>query len=139
MGNPHLVAPAGRPLAELDLTGVPESDPAVFPGGVNLELVEVLPGDPPGGASLHVRMRVNERGVGETRSCGTGACAAGAAALRSAGREQGVVAVDVPGGRVTVTLTGTTCLLAGPAVIVAEGMLGPGWLAALRPGEGVPA
>ncbi|MDQ1655982.1 MAG: diaminopimelate epimerase [Cryptosporangiaceae bacterium] len=139
MGNPHLVAPSGRPVAELDLTGVPESDPAVFPAGVNLELVEVLPGDPPGGATLHVRMRVSERGVGETRSCGTGACAVGAAVLRAAGHERGVVAVDVPGGRVTVTLTGTTCLLAGPAVIVAEGTLEPGWLAAPRPGEGVPA
>jgi diaminopimelate epimerase len=75
-------------------------------------------------------MRVFERGVGETRSCGTGACAVGAAALRSAGRDTGTVAVDVPGGRVLVTLTGETSLLSGPAVVVAEGTLEPTWLAA---------
>jgi diaminopimelate epimerase len=84
-------------------------------------------------------MRVNERGVGETRSCGTGACAAGAAALRGAGLDTGVVAVDVPGGRVLVTLTRETCLLTGPAVLVAAGELAPSWTAALRAGTGVPA
>jgi diaminopimelate epimerase len=79
-------------------------------------------------------MRVHERGVGETRSCGTGACAVAADALRRAGRDRGTVAVDVPGGRVTVTLDEVTCLLTGPAVIVARGVLDPA-----RAGAAVPA
>jgi diaminopimelate epimerase len=111
-----------------------------FPDGVNVELINVLPGGAADvRADLHVVMRVHERGVGETRSCGTGACAAGAAALRTAGLATGTVAVDIPGGRVLVTLTGQTCLLAGPAVIVAEGRLTPAWTASLRAGTGVPA
>jgi diaminopimelate epimerase len=122
MGNPHLVCPVSVPLDTFDLTRTPGYDPAVFPDGVNVEFVVAAEGV--GGADLHVAMRVHERGVGETRSCGTGACAVAAAALRDRGLDRGTVAVDVPGGRVTVTLDGVTCLLTGPAVIVASGVLG---------------
>jgi diaminopimelate epimerase len=122
MGNPHLVCPVPVPLDTLDLTRAPGYDPAVFPDGVNVEFV--VPAEGVDGADLHVAMRVHERGVGETRSCGTGACAVAAAALRERGLDRGTVAVDVPGGRVTVTLDGVTCLLTGPAVIVASGVLG---------------
>ena len=52
------------------------STPALFPEGVNVELINVLDARRP-----HIRLRVFERGVGETRSCGTGACAAAYAAL----------------------------------------------------------
>ncbi len=139
MGNPHLVCTTASPLAGFDLTVAPGVDVATFPTGVNVELVNGVPGPPPDGADLHVTMRVHERGVGETRSCGTGASAVGAVALRAAGRETGTVAVDVPGGRVLVTVTGETSLLAGPAVIVAEGTLDPAWLAAASPGARVPS
>jgi diaminopimelate epimerase len=122
MGNPHLVCPVSVPLDTFDLTRTPGYDPAVFPDGVNVEFVVAAEGVD--GADLHVAMRVHERGVGETRSCGTGACAVAAAALRDRGLDRGTVAVDVPGGRVTVTLDGVTCLLTGPAVIVASGVLG---------------
>ena len=64
-------------------------------------------------------MRVVERGVGETLSCGSGACAVAAVALREAGLA-GEITVDVPGGRLTVTLTPARCVLAGSAVIVAS-------------------
>jgi diaminopimelate epimerase len=132
MGNPHLVCPVDLPLADLDLTRAPGFDAAVFPDGVNVEFV--VAAEPLPGADLHVAMRVHERGVGETRSCGTGACAVAAAALRREGRDRGIVAVDVPGGRVTVTLDGVTSLLTGPAVIVARGVLDAAWVDAARVG-----
>ncbi|MEH1014959.1 diaminopimelate epimerase [Micromonospora sp. CPCC 206060] len=129
-GNPHLVCAlsAGLELGGLDLTRAPGFDPAVFPSGVNVEFT--VPAEPVPGADLRVAMRVHERGSAETLSCGTGACAVAAVALRDAGRDTGVVAVDLPGGRLTVTLDGTTCWLAGPAVLVATGEVDP---ATLRP------
>jgi len=75
----------------------------------------------PVGVDAHVAMRVYERGSGETLSCGSGAIAVAAVALRAAGKETGVVAVDLPGGRLTVTLDGAGCVLTGPAVLVATG------------------
>ncbi len=65
-------------------------------------------------------MRVHERGVGETRSCGTGAVAVAVAAAWAAGVAAGEFAVDVPGGTLTVRLDGRA-YLSGPAVIVADG------------------
>jgi diaminopimelate epimerase len=122
-GNPHLVCPV--PAAELpglDLTAPPGIDPVVFPHGANVEFVAALP-DPAPGADRHVAMRVYERGVGETRSCGSGVCAVAAVVLAEAGETAGTVAVDVPGGRLTATVDGDSLILAGPAVIVATGTL----------------
>ncbi|HET8662431.1 MAG TPA: diaminopimelate epimerase [Micromonosporaceae bacterium] len=127
-GNPHLVCPVPAPaLSGLDLSTPPGVDPGFFPAGVNVELV--TPAAPLSGVDLHVRARVHERGSGETLSCGSGAVAVAAVALRDAGRPAGVVAVDLPGGRLTVTLDGATAWLSGPAVVVAWGetsLLGPG-------------
>ncbi|WP_089153790.1 diaminopimelate epimerase [Micromonospora sp. NBS 11-29] len=130
VGNPHLVCalPAALDLTGLDLTRAPEVDATVFPTGVNVEFT--TPGEPIDGVDGHVLMRVHERGSAETLSCGTGACAVAAVALRDAGREDGTVVVDVPGGRLTVTVTADSCWLAGPAVLVATGTLTP---SALRP------
>jgi diaminopimelate epimerase len=118
MGNPHAVAF----VSSLDDPGplriAPEHDPAVFPDGVNVEFV-VRRGE------RHVAMRVHERGSGETRSCGTGACAVMVAAAEADGatREADVTyRVDVPGGTLSVTWTvDDRVLLTGPAVIVAWG------------------
>lgn len=120
-GNPHLVCalPTGVPLESVDLSRAPAVDPAVFPAGVNVELV--TPGEPVPGADLHVHMRVYERGSAETLSCGSGAVAVAAVAVRDAGLDGGIVAVDVPGGRLTATLAEGRCELAGPAVLVAHG------------------
>ena len=143
LGNPHLACVVDRPVAEFDLTAAPAVDHELFPDGVNVEVVRIL-------GERHLEMRVHERGSGETMSCGTGAVAAAvaaaaateAAATEAAATEAaatgsngqlrlaGVWAVEVPGGTLTVTLTPTTSLLTGPAVIVAEGELNRSWLAA---------
>jgi diaminopimelate epimerase len=72
-------------------------------------------------------MRVHERGVGETRSCGTGTVAATVAALAYTGSATGTLRVRVPGGEVTVTVTDATSYLRGPSVLVARGELSGEW------------
>ncbi|MEU5692702.1 diaminopimelate epimerase [Actinosynnema sp. NPDC020468] len=126
VGNPHLACVTTTPVAGLDLSAQPGYDPAVFPHGVNVELVNVL-GD---GA---LRMRVHERGVGETRSCGTGTVAAVASWLHGEGRHTGKATVDVLGGQVTVVVEEQTSTLTGPAVLVARGELDQAWWDAIKP------
>jgi diaminopimelate epimerase len=111
-GNPHAVvmvddlADAGRLFDE------PAYDEALFPTGVNVEFVVRRGPD-------HIAMRVHERGSGETRSCGTGACAA---AVAAAGGVPGRWRVDVPGGALEVSRDESgRVFLTGPAVIVARG------------------
>ncbi|WP_434743320.1 diaminopimelate epimerase [Micromonospora sp. SH-82] len=125
VGNPHLVCalPAGLDLPGLDLTRAPGFDETVFPTGTNVEFTSSA--DPVAGTDAHVLMRVYERGSAETLSCGTGACAVGAVALRDIGLDTGTVAVDVPGGRLTIRITEDSCWLTGPAVLVATGTLVP--------------
>jgi diaminopimelate epimerase len=121
MGNPHLACLTDVDVDTLDLTGQPGFDEGLFPDGVNVELVNRVADD-------HIRLRVHERGVGETRSCGTGACAAAYAALAASGAPRGTVVVDVPGGRLRVQVDEATTVLTGPAVLVAAGELTPEWL-----------
>ena len=127
VGNPHLACLVDDALDKFDLATPPGLDPADFPAGGNVELVRLT-----GPAALS--MRVHERGSGETRSCGTGAVAAAAAAASATSSATKTVPgqwhVTVPGGELTVTLDAGTSWLTGPAVIVAEGELDPGWLAA---------
>ena len=114
-GNPHLVCAVPATLDTLDLHVEPGYDRALFRSGVNLEFVAPV-------GERHVRMRVHERGSGETLSCGSGALAVGAVALRDAGLTTGEVTVDLPGGRLTVTVTADgEWWLTGPAVLVATG------------------
>ncbi len=120
MGNPHAVAFVDALADAGPLTEEPDHDRSVYPEGVNVELVVRV-------GPHHVAMRVHERGSGETRSCGTGACAVMVASALADGNGPGsTYVVDVPGGRLEVTWTedGRT-LLTGPAVLVAEGY----WLA----------
>ena len=123
VGNPHLVSLLDDDVAELDLRDQPDFDHDVFPHGVNLEFVNRL-----GEGAL--RMRVHERGVGETRACGTGAVAAVAAAFHLAGTDTGASTVDIPGGRVSVTVSRGASTLSGPAEIVARGEIDEAWWAA---------
>jgi len=115
MGNPHAVLS----VPSVDALGVLAPDRL----DLNVEYVEQV-------GTRHLRMRVHERGVGETRSCGTGACAAVVAQVlaHGAGRDE-AFAVDVPGGRLVVTWRGDGhVLMEGPAVLVAEGELTEDWL-----------
>ncbi|MGH3776861.1 MAG: diaminopimelate epimerase [Pseudonocardiaceae bacterium] len=123
VGNPHLVCLTDVPVEHLDLTVPPGHDPGAFPHGVNVEFANVL-------CATQLRMRVHERGVGETRSCGTGSVAALAAALDAAGRDTGEADVQVPGGLVHVAIAEDGSTLTGPAVLVAAGRLAPDWWSA---------
>ena len=116
MGNPHAVAFVEDLADAGPLLDPPAHDPGEYPDGVNVEFV-VRRGE------RHVAMRVHERGSGETRSCGTGACAVVvAAALTDQAAPGTTYRVDVPGGRLDVTWTEQgRVVLTGPAVIVAEG------------------
>jgi diaminopimelate epimerase len=124
VGNPHLacVDPALTvdALAALDVAAPVSFDHTQFPDGVNVEIVTA----PADGA---VSMRVHERGVGETRSCGTGTVAAAVAALSHTGATTGTLTVRVPGGDVVVTVTEATSYLRGPSVLVARGELSEQW------------
>jgi diaminopimelate epimerase len=108
MGNPHLVLFVDDPYTARVTTHGPrlERDER-FPNRTNVEFVAV---DGP----TAIEMRVWERGVGETLSCGTGACAAAAVAHRR-GLIEPRVRVRVPGGALTVTV-GDTITLGGPVV-----------------------
>ncbi|TRW45043.1 diaminopimelate epimerase [Georgenia yuyongxinii] len=123
MPNPHTVValPDEGELAAAVLTGEPAYEP-VPPLGTNLELVVPLGEDEGDGEPVgRVRMRVLERGVGETRSCGTGTCAAALAVRAWAGPgAPDTWRVLVPGGEVTVRVLGETVTLTGPAALTAD-------------------
>ncbi|MGH3445923.1 MAG: diaminopimelate epimerase [Nocardioidaceae bacterium] len=119
MGNPHAVAFVERLEDAGDLSAPPRHEPSDFPDGVNVEFV-VRRGEQ---GEHHLAMRVHERGSGETRSCGTGACAAMvAAALADGAARDTAYRVDVPGGTLRVAWTADDRVwLTGPAVLVGEG------------------
>jgi diaminopimelate epimerase len=117
MGNPHAVAFLDDLAEAGELREAPGYDEATYPGGVNVEFV-VRRGD------HHVAMRVHERGSGETRSCGTGACAVMVAAAVADEAERGTsYTVDLPGGTLEIVWTeDDRILMTGPAVLTAEGV-----------------
>ncbi|MGA5352301.1 diaminopimelate epimerase [Streptomyces thermodiastaticus] len=129
MGNPHAVAFVEDLAHAGDLLTPPAYSPAsAYPDGVNVEFVVDR-------GPRHVAMRVHERGSGETRSCGTGACAVAVAAARRDGVDPAVTGtpvtytVDVPGGRLVITERPEGEIeMTGPAVIVAEGEFDRAWL-----------
>lgn len=129
--NPHVVVsvPDEAGLAALDLTSAPVVTPPL-PDGQNVEFVVRL-------GPRHLRMRVHERGSGETRSCGTGICAAAVAtALADGVGADGVPwRVDVPGGSCEVRWGEDDVELTGPAVLVAEIDVDDDWLRATLDGR----
>lgn len=125
MGNPHGVTV----VDDVDAAPVRTLGPRLerdgrFPEGANISFVEVVGRD-------RVRLRVWERGVGETAACGTGACAS-VVALQRLGLADAAVAVDLPGGRLEIGHDGRgSVTMTGPAVEVARGRLDDAWLAAV--------
>jgi diaminopimelate epimerase len=132
--NPHVVVELSseHELDGLDLSTPPLVEPPL-PNGQNVEFVVVK--------ASSMRMRVHERGVGETRSCGTGICAAVAVVASSvavSGEPAGPAAVrswsvEVPGGQCRVELgADEQIVLIGPAVLVGRVQLDPDWVATHR-------
>jgi len=116
MGNPHAV----QVVEDVDRAPVAETGPQIehhprFPKRVNAGYLQVLDRG-------HVKLRVFERGAGETLACGTGACAAVVAGIRR-GLLDAKVAVQARGGLLTIAWAGEgqPVYLSGPAVTVFEG------------------
>lgn len=116
MGNPHAVQVVDDvDTAPVELTGPLIEHHVRFPNRVNAGFMQVLD-------RQHVKLRVFERGVGETLACGTGACAAAVAGIRR-GLLDSPVRVDARGGQLSISWAGEgePVLLTGPAVTVFEG------------------
>ncbi|MGW2273689.1 diaminopimelate epimerase [Streptomyces yangpuensis] len=129
MGNPHAVAFVDSLDDAGNLFTAPPFSPAsAYPTGVNVEFVVDR-------GPRHVAMRVHERGSGETRSCGTGACAVAVATIRRDGAdpattgEPATYTVDLPGGTLVITEHPDGRIdMTGPAMIVAAGAFDEAWL-----------
>jgi diaminopimelate epimerase len=118
IGNPHVVIRVRSVTdAPVDSVGPAMENHGSFPRRVNVGFLEIVAPD-------HVRLRVFERGAGETRACGTGACAAVAVARRH-GPLAEEVRVDLPGGRLAVRWPGPgrPIWLTGPAETAFEGQV----------------
>ena len=116
VGNPHAVVFVDSLDEVGTLADAPSVSPASsYPEGVNVEFVEVLP-------NFEAKMRVHERGSGETRSCGTGTCAVAlAATLKTNGKLPSRWTIYPPGGRLIVDIDGhSNATLTGPAVILED-------------------
>ena len=116
VGNPHAVVF----LENLEEVGSLETAPVVspqssYPEGVNVEFVQIL-------TNNEARMRVHERGSGETRSCGTGTCAVAlAATLHTRGKLPSRWTIYPPGGQLIVDIDGhSNATLIGPAELIAD-------------------
>ena len=121
IGNPHAVVF----VTSMDDVGELKDPPVVrpkdaYPEGVNVEFVEFLQG-------RELKMRVFERGVGETQSCGTGTCAVALAATLKRGEKLPATwIINPPGGRLEVEIDPHyNAILSGPAVLVSEHDLSP--------------
>ena len=116
IGNPHAVVFVSK-LEEIgDLKSAPTVNPSeAYPDGVNVEFVAPLDNG-------QLSMRVHERGVGETRSCGTGTCAVAlAATIRSGGKLPAKWVIHPPGGRLEVEIDAhSNAILTGPAILIKD-------------------
>jgi diaminopimelate epimerase len=116
MGNPHAVQVVEDiDTAPVEFEGAMIESHARFPQRVNAGFMQIM-------NPHHIRLRVFERGAGETLACGTGACAAAVAGIRL-GQLQSPVQVDMQGGSLTIAWAGAenAVMMTGPAVTVFDG------------------
>ncbi|MBX9400397.1 diaminopimelate epimerase [Lysobacter sp. BMK333-48F3] len=116
MGNPHAVIEVDDvDAAPVESIGPLLQSSSALPESANVGFAQVVARD-------RIRLRVYERGVGETLACGSGACAAAAVLMRR-GRIDREVAVELPGGELRIDWSGEDAPLsmAGPAAFVFEG------------------
>jgi len=116
MGNPHAVITVkDTQQAHVEILGAYLESHELFPKRVNVGFMEIV-------SSHHIRLRVFERGVGETLACGTGACAAVVSGIK---RHLLIspVKVDMPGGSLSIDWKGSSypVMMKGPAVTLYEG------------------
>lgn len=118
MGNPHCVIQVeSTETAEVEVIGPVLESHERFPERANIGFMQILSRD-------HIRLRVYERGVGETQACGSGACAAVSVGIR-----QGLLAenvqVDLPGGTLFISWEGggKPLFMTGPATHVYDGVI----------------
>jgi diaminopimelate epimerase len=112
MGNPHAVLTVSSVAsAPVDRLGPAIERHARFPKRVNVGFMEIVD-------RSHIRLRVHERGAGETLACGTGACAAVAVGRRH-GRLDAIVQVELPGGTLEISWNGPGehIWMKGPAAV----------------------
>ena len=123
MGNPHVVIFCDSfhtdvCVDKIDLQTIGplfENDP-LFPDRVNVEFVEIMDKN-------HLKIRVWERGSGETQACGTGACAAAAAAVMNGHCDKNKeIKVQLPGGALIINYTDETVFLTGGCVKIFDGV-----------------
>ena len=116
MGNPHCVVFCDNTDAvDMENIGPQFENAPIFPERVNTEFIRVV-------SPNMIKMRVYERGNGETYACGTGACAAAVAAVLNGKCPKGEdITVKVKGGDLTVNYTDERAILTGDAVLVYEG------------------
>jgi len=116
VGNPHAVVFTNDLSTVGELKSAPVVSPEnTYPDGVNIEFVKFL-------ENGELQMRVHERGVGETQSCGTGTCAVALAASIEKRKSLPIKwVINPPGGRLMVEIDGhSNATLTGPAVLVKE-------------------
>jgi len=118
MGNPHAVTV----VDDIDTTAVDElgaaiENHALFPNRVNAGFMQLIDNE-------HIRLRVYERGAGETLACGTGACAAVVVGFLQ-GHLSNNVTVELPGGKLQISWQGEgmPVMMTGPATTVFEGII----------------
>ncbi len=125
MPNPHAVVLLDSLAGLPEVLPAPAIDAADFPEGANVELATILSSEQP----ISARMRVYERGSGETLSCGTGACAVGVVVSERLDLPPGVpILLEVAGGTLSIELTPQgTVRMTGPAELLADGEVRADW------------